>query len=346
MTGQVVKARLRDNILMDMAQYIGQEMLQILESIINKEFVKVNMEEITTLPAEVHNSVDEQNKYIIDLFLYKKRKLKNGTKTCYLNAIKHLLMVIDKPLTLIDDTDITYYLDYYERKNMSTTGKRNQDTTVNNERRFLSAFFTWMRKNELRIDNPVEKTEAKHVVRKPIDYFSKEEMAKLRDACDNPRDRALVEMLRSTGARVGEVIPITIDMVDWQTGDIMICGEKGDRFRPIYLDADARYYLKKYLDTRTDTNPSLFVHKRGKHNTLQACGIRTILHQLAISAGIYTRVYPHKMRKTLGMDLKNKGIDIGTIQEILGHADPTVTAAYYAQSTPGTLRGVRERAAA
>ena len=150
----------------------------------------------------------------------------------------------------------------------------------------------------------------------------------------------------ASAARVGEIEGITRDMVDWQTGDIMIQGEKGDRYRTIYLDTDARHYLKKYLDTRSDQNPFLFVSHRGSHNALKKTGIRSALKRVAKISGVKCRVYPHKLRKTLGMNLKNKGVDIGIIQEVLGHANPAVTAAYYAQSTPDTLRRIRETYAA
>lgn len=100
----------------------------------------------------------------------------------------------------------------------------------------------------------------------------------------------------------------------------MICGEKGDRYRPIYLDGEARYHLKKYLDSRTDTDPHLFVGKKAPHRPLTTSAIRREMKVIAERTGVTCRVYPHKMRKTLGMDLKNHGVDIGTIQEIMGHA--------------------------
>lgn len=346
MAGKAIKAQVKDRIIMSMMQYVSQDIVHILEDVITEEFVRLNMEEITTLPAEVRSSVDEQNKYIIDLFKYKKASLKEKTKEGYLNAVKRLITLIDKTLIIIDSTDISYYLNWYENRNVPATGKKNQNITVNNERRFLSAFFTWMRKEKLIADNPVEAIDSKKVPVKPIDYFKKEEIAKLRDACRNTRDRALIEVFRSTGARVGEIVPITLDMIDWRTGDIMICGEKGERYRAIYLDEDARYYLTKYLDSRKDSSPYLFVHMRSAKEALRPCGIRAVLKKIAERAQVKCRVYPHKMRKTLGMNLKNSGVDIGTIQEILGHANPAVTAAYYAQSTPRTLRGVRERVAA
>jgi len=226
---------------------------------------------------------------------------------------------------------------------MNAGGKKNQAITINNERRFLSAFFTWMRKEKLITDNPVEATDPLKTIRRPIDYFKPEEMAKMRDACKTHRERALIEVLRSTGARVGELVEITLDQIDWNTGDIMILGEKSDKYRPIFLDDDARYYYRKYMESRNDDSPFMFPQCKAPYNQMSTSGIRSIMKTIGGRAGIKCRVYPHKMRKTLGMSLKNKGIDIGTIQEIMGHASPSVTAIYYAQSTPDTLRSVRAK---
>ena len=182
--------------------------------------------------------------------------------------------------------------------------------------------------------------------RKPIDYFRPSQLEELRDGCRTERDRALVEVLRSTGARVGEVVQINTADIDWQTGDILIRGEKGGRYRTIYLDEPARYYLQKYIAGRTDGSEALFVACRAPYGRLHNSGIRASLKQIAKRAGMQCRVYPHKLRKTLGMNLKNSGVDLGCIQEILGHGNPGVTARYYAESTPDTLRSVRKRVAA
>lgn len=342
---QTAKKHLIDNVLVAMAQYLTAEVLQILERVLAEELVKVVMEEITTLPAEVKDSVDDQNKYIIQLFLYKKGRLKDGTKYNYLNSVKRLITLIYKPLNQIDEIDIYRFLDWYEHHN-GNTGQKNQPVTINNERRNLCAFYSWMRKEKMIAYNPVESIEPLKVIRKPIDYFRPEEIAKLRDGCKTLRERAIVEVLRSTGARVGEVVEITKDMINWETGDILILSEKGERYRTIYLDPEARYHLHKYLNSREDYTPQLFVHARKPYKSLSTCGVRMILKDIAARVDITSRVYPHKLRKTLGMNLKNSGVDIGTIQEILGHAGPEVTAAYYAQSTPQTLRQVRERTAA
>lgn len=346
MNTQTIKTQIMNNIIVAMSYVINRNMLEMLEKVIAEEFVKVNMEEITTLPATYVDDVEERNKYIIQLFIIKKKNLARGTMEDYLHAVKRLITVIEsKSLDQMDENDIEWYLNWYETKNVKDNKKKNQSSTVNNERRFLSAFFTWMRKAKLRADNPVEGTEPKKVIQKPIDYYTPEEMAMMRDACKNIRERAMLEVFRSTGARVGEIAGTLTEWLDMGTGDIFIPSEKSDRYRTIYLDDDAMHYYKLYLESRKDNSPYLFVGSRRPYGKLTTCAYRNTIKRIGERAGITRRVYPHKYRKTLGMNLKNKGVDLGTIQEVMGHKSPTVTALYYAQSTPETLRHVRRQTA-
>lgn len=345
MTGQTVKMKIIDNIMVAMSMYLEQQALMILGQVIANELVKINVEEITTLPAERKNDVNQRNRYIIELFKLKKRDLSPKTMDSYLAAIRRLVTEINtKSLDQMDETDIEWYLRQYE-KHVNERGEPIQATTWNNERRFLSAVFTWMRKSKLIKENPVESIPPKKVPLKPIDHYSKEEMIKLRDSCKNIRERAIIEIFRSTGARVGEISEIKISQIDMSTGDIWIQGEKRGRFRTIYLDADARHYFNLYLNSRNDDSPYMITQSRKPHNKMSTAGIRSIFKGIAERAGMTCRVYPHKSRKTLGMTLKNNGVDIGTIQEIMGHSSPSITSMYYAQSTPQTLRYIRERAA-
>lgn len=344
MSTQAVKSQIANNIMVAMSAYINQQIMMVLEQVIQQELVKVNMEEITTLPAERKDDISQRNQYIIQLFLIKERDLAKGTKTNYLSAVKRLITEVDsKSLDQMDTIDIDWYLQQYERHSEAARGKKMAPTTYNNERRFLASFYSWMRKAKLITENPVEGVPAKRVPVKPIDYYTPEQAAKIRDTCKNARERAIVEVFRSTGARVGEIAEIMLDQIDWTTGDILIQGEKGGKYRTIYLDDDARYYLKLYLDSRKYDSPYMFPSSRKPHGKMTTSGFRDTFKRIGKRAGLTCRVYPHKMRKTLGMSLKNKGVDIGTISEILGHAGPAVTAQYYAQSTPRTLRSVRER---
>ena len=240
------KSNVMNNIVVQMSMYLDAVKLDILQRIIEEQFVFVNMEEITTLPATVDNSAQEQNEYLIKLLKIKKKNLSEKTIEQYERAVRNLIAQIDKPLIKMDELDIDYYLRYYEHN----SGKRKQATTCNNERQFLQAFFTWL-----------------------------------------------------------------------------------------------RYHVEKYLDSRKDNNEALIVGLRAPYKRLTTDGVRAALKVIAERQHITYRVYPHKMRKTLGMQLKNQGHDIGTVQEVLGHASPAVTSRYYAESTPDTLRSIRKKVA-
>ncbi len=333
------KSKIVDNILVSMMEYLETEPLHMLERIIMDELATVQVQEITTLPVEYKGDVMEKNEYIIKLFLVKKKRLRPKTKEDYLNAIKRLITAIDyKSLDQMDENDIEWYLNVYERRNVIHGGKLNKPTTVNNEMRFLSAFFTWMRKAKIITENPVECMEPMKVTLRKIDYFSDDEVAQLRDACKDIRERAILEVFRSSGARVGEIAEITLDQVNLDTGDITIIGEKGGRMRTIFLDPVARYYYKLYLSTRTDQNPHMFVHSRAPYENMGTCGYRSLFKLIGKRAGLKVRVYPHKWRKTLGMNLLNKGVSLDVIKEIMGHQSTAVTSTYYAQATIDTVR--------
>ena len=338
-----VKARIVNNVLVKMAMYLTPEILNILENTIQNELVRIDVHEITTLPEVRKNDVEQKNYYIIELFKIKRDNLAPETRYNYLMAIRRLITAIPhKSLDQMDETDIEWYLHQYEG-HVGSRGEPIKNTTWNNTRLFISAFFTWMRKTKIIQSIPAEAIPAKRVVRGPIDFFSPGDMIKMRDACRNARERAIIEIFRSTGARIGELTEITMNQVDLKTGDIWIKGEKSGRYRTIYLDEDARYYLTAYLASRPKDEAYLIAKSRAPYGKMCKSSIRTLIKNIAKRAGITCRAYPHKYRKTLGMHLRNGGVDIGTIQEIMGHANPAVTAQYYAQSTPQTLRNIRER---
>ena len=141
MGGQDTKVKVRDRILIAMKEHLPMDVLAILETVLAKEFAAVSMEEVNLLPVDVRNSVEEQNRQIVELFKYKKRNLKPATIDNYLRAVGQIATMTGKALTRIDDMDIYNYLQWYENRNMSITGKRNQNSTINNERLYDPGFF-------------------------------------------------------------------------------------------------------------------------------------------------------------------------------------------------------------
>ena len=184
-----LKSQVINNIMMQMAAYIDKAAVDILQKVLEEQFVFLNVEQITTMPATIDNSTEEKNRYLIGLYQVKKRNLSPKTVEQYLRSVRSLAAVIDKPYTDMDELDIDYYLRWYEQRNVHNNKGRNQASTCNNERRYLSAFFTWLRKEKFRPDNPVELTEPLKEERKPIDYFRPMQMEELREGCQSVRDR-------------------------------------------------------------------------------------------------------------------------------------------------------------
>lgn len=223
-----IKTSVINNIMLQMSEYIEKATLDILQRVLEEQFVFLNMEQITTLPAEIDRSTEEKNRYLIELFKIKKRNLSPRTMEQYLRAVTSLITVIDKPLTDIDEVDIDYYLRWYEQRNVKNNKGKNQASTCNNERRFLSAFFTWLRKEKFVAGNPVEAIEPFRETRKPIDYFRPVQMEELREGCRTARERALIEVLRSTGEALAQDIFAKADEMCISRKEIMRAKKKLD----------------------------------------------------------------------------------------------------------------------
>lgn len=334
----------RDNILMAMKPYLDSVTLDMLNQVIVKELFKVDVTEMgETLPATRENT----NQYILELFDAKKApKLSPQTADYYRRSVKNFIAFIGKSLLDVNDMDIEYYLQHYRAKG-------NKPTTCNNERKVISAFFTWMRRSHLVTENPAESIEKYAEVEKPIDHMEDWEIEALRDACkikavnkvtqmeeyrECLRDRALIEFLRSTAVRIGECVSVNIADINWDTGDILVYGQKGRAYRTVYLDDTAKFHLRKYVESRTDGNPALFVSSKGAHSRMQRCGLRAAIKQIAKRSMLTRNVYPHLFRKTTATNMAKKGCAGELISLYLGHKNGNVTNKFYAYRSPQQVR--------
>lgn len=329
-----MKERIVNDILMQMEPHVSTEVLKMLETVIIKALYYV---EVKKKDTELSTEMDD-NLYLMQLYEMNVRKdgLSDKTVKAYMGAMKNMLCVTDKNIRRITAVDIKYYLDIY-------TGKGNSVRTVNNERRFLSAVFTWFRKHGIINNNPVEAVPVKKERKPPIDYLKGTEVEQLRLACDNARERALMEFLLSTGVRVGEVPQIRRDDIDWNTGEIVIYAHKTSDYRTVYLNDVAMVYISKYLESRTDDNSALFAGVRAPYNAIHEDGLRFVIKQIKNKAGLKRRVYPHLFRKIMATTLRIKDCAIEDIQQILGHKDPSTTLGFYAAVNKEHLRQVHNR---
>jgi len=169
------------------------------------------------------------------------------------------------------------------------------------------------------------------------------EIERLRVACTDLRERALMEFLLSTGVRIGEVPQIRKQDIDWSTGEIVIYAHKTSDYRTVFLNDVAMVHLRKYLDSRTDTSDALFARVRAPHNAVNEDGLRLVIKQIGEKAELKRRVYPHLFRKTMATTLRIKDCAIEDIQQILGHKDPSTTLGFYAAANGEHLRQVHNR---
>ncbi len=347
---QTMKEILRDSILTQMQPHISGEEMDMLNQAIAKALFNVDVVEMETLPATQGTT----NEYILKLYGVKKiPKLSVQTANYYLLTIKRFIAFAGKSLLNITDMDVDVYLNAY-------AGKGVCEATVNNERRNLSAFFTWMRQSHLITENPVENVEKLSEIEKPIDYLQDWEMEALRDACkvrgnnqeeyrECLRDRALLEFLRSTAVRVGECVTLNQTDVDWQKGEVLVFGHKTKAYRRACLDDVAKYHLKKYIDSRDDSNEALFVALKGKHGRLHKAGVEYILREIAKRSTLTRRVYPHLLRKTTATNMVSKGCPRELAAFYLGHKNgntKTLNKHYAATDPAQIIRAFRQYGAA
>lgn len=335
-----MKERLINNILMTMDGHLSKDHLGILEKVLQEKLYSL---EVTEMETALSTDFDN-NEYCIQMILFKMRKKDLSEKTIaqYLRSIRAFNDYCNKNFLKVTSMDIEVYLMEFAK------GKKkiNSNASLNNERKYLSACFKWMRKANIIPANPVENVEALKETRKPIDHLQGLEVEELRDYCseDDLRERAIIEFLLSTACRVGEAENVKIaDMDLIHDKNVLLYGSKGRAYRYASIGDSARYHIKKYLDSRNDDCPYLFVSKRGSIHQVKAETIRESLNKIKVRADMQRRVYPHLMRKTSASDMREHGAAIEDIAMILGHKDASTTIKYYAAVSMEHLRNVHSR---
>lgn len=316
------KERVRNDILVGMKMHLDTCTMAILDAVIVKAVQNVEMTETATLPA----TLDDTNQYIMQLFDTKKApRLSPKTVEFYKSTLNEFMVLINKPLNKIVESDVEYYL--------QTKRPCNTNTSLNNLRRNLSAFFTWMRKEKIISENPCDGIEPYTIVEKPIDHMEATDMEKLKNGCAHARDRALIEFMRSTAMRRGEVPLVKICDIDFRNGKLVIFGEKTQKYRTVFLDNVAIHYIQEYLKDRgvsENSREPLFTHTRGdKTKVLDVDGVYSSIKDIARRAGMDRRVYPHLFRKTTATNICKRGGSEDAAGEYLGHAPKNVTGKHY-----------------
>ena len=259
---------------------------------------------------------------LLELFLTAKEVEGCSPKTIayYEATLQHMESWLSKPIAHVSSDDLRKYLSEYELERGSSK------VTIDNIRRIFSSFFSWLEDEDYIVKSPVRKIKRVKTAVKTKETLSDEELEALRDSCDSKRDLAMVDLLASTGMRVGELIRLDIDDVDIQGRECVVTG-KGNKQRPVYFDARTKLHLAAYLESRKDGNPALFVSLNGRTQRLSVCTVEKRIKALGERAQV-GRVHPHKFRRTLATHAIDKGMPIEQVQRLLGHSKIETTMHY------------------
>ena len=262
------------------------------------------------------------NEQDIDMFIDAKRveNLSPRTLTYYDQTIRKCIDYIGKPVRLIDANDIRRCLSW------AMTERKCTPTTVNNERRVLSTFFQWLENEDIIRKSPVKRTKSLKEERGDKKPFTDEDVAKLREACLDDRERAVVELLLSSGMRVSELCGLNRSDMNMQERECEVLG-KGRKRRTCYFSAEAKMYLERYLGLRVDENPALIVSMKKPFRRMTPSAIEGMVRRVGRRAEV-NNTHPHRFRRTMATNNLRRGMKLEEIQQLLGHSNMDTTLIY------------------
>ena len=304
----MTKTEIINNVMQQMLSLLDNSQLKALQKVLTDVIMDENQE--------------PQHLDYIELFISAKKVEGCSQKTLsyYKKTISTMLSTVNKsPIQMTTEDLRTYLIDYQIQKG---SGK----ITIDNIRRILSSFFAWLEDEDYIVKSPIRRI---HKIKTSINIketYSDEELEKMRDSCTEPRDLAIIDMLSSTGMRIGEMVLLNRADINFTERECVVFG-KGSKERLVYFDARTKIHLNNYLASRTDDNPALFVSLRNPHSRLQINGIESRLKTVGRSLGI-CRIHPHKFRRTLATMAIDKGMPIEQLQKLLGHKRIDTTLQY------------------
>ena len=277
---------------------------------------------IEKLEQNQKEEMQRNNEDILNRFISSKEIEGCSTRTLnyYRDNISKMLNTVNLPINEITTETLRNYLANY--KSNSSAGM----VTIDNIRRTLSSFFAWLENEDYIVKSPVRRIHKVKTTRRVKETLTDENLEKLRDTCSNVRDLAILELLISTGMRVGEITRLNISDMNFQERSCIVLG-KGNSEREVYFSAKSKMYIKKYLETRTDDNEALFVSLIKPYNRLGISGIEILIRNLGKEANI-NKVHPHKFRRTMATMAIDKGMPIEQVQKLLGHIKIDTTMEY------------------
>lgn len=307
----------------NMKNHIIEQITQKMESILDENQMRKLQNVLADCLGEAFSEADatvQQN--VVQTFLAAKRVEGCSEKTAryYDSTIRNVLTAINKNITSITTEDLRVYLDNYQQ----TSGVSR--VTIDNIRRILSSFFSWLEDEDYIQKSPVRRIHKVKTCKTVKETYTDEALEIMRDGSETVRDLAMIDLLSSTGMRVGELVKLNRADIDFENRECIVLG-KGNKQRKVYFDARTKIHLQRYIDSRNDGNEALFVSLQSPHRRLEISGVEIRLRKLGKKLGI-TKVHPHKFRRTLATTAIDKGMPIEQVQRLLGHQSIDTTLQY------------------
>ena len=296
--------------------YLDNAQMEMLHKVLNRCLGNVA---INTKPIEI---CEYPNDELIKKFISAKEieGCSKRTTKYYESTLMKMNSKMDKGITHMTTDDLRSYLTDYQKVNNCSKA------SVDNVRRNLSSFFSWLEEENYILKSPMKRIHKIKTDKVIKETYSDETLELLRDNCNCLRDLAIIDILASTGMRVGELVKLNINDIDFENRECVVFG-KGNKERPVYFDARTKIHLKNYLNSRTDSNQALFVSLDEPHERLNISGVEIRLRQLGKRLGI-SKVHPHKFRRTVATKAIDKGMPIEQVQSLLGHSQIDTTMHY------------------
>jgi len=302
-------------VMQQMLPYLDNSQLTQLSLVMEKAFLNYDV-------VSRNHVLEDDNTELLKLFVAAKRieGCSERTLSYYQKTIETMMTSIGKNARQIRTEDLRSYLITYQSKNQSSR------VTVDNIRRILSSFFSWLEDEDYIIKNPVRRIHKVKTACNIKETYSDEDLVTLKDNCMTLRDLAILDLLSSTGMRIGELVLLNRNDINFMERECVVFG-KGNKERVVYFDATTKLHLQNYLDSRTDDNPALFVSLRAPYKRIQIGGVEHRLREMGRKMNI-PKVHPHKFRRTLATKAIDKGMPIEQLQKLLGHQRIDTTLMY------------------
>ena len=298
-------------ILNEMSEYLSIEQMKKLQEVMLDAF-----------SGKIEKRKQISNQEYLKMFLAAKtiEGCSNRTIQYYRVTIEKMLTVMNQPIRKISTDDMRSYLSQYQEWNGCSK------VTVDNVRRNISSFFSWLEEENYILKSPMRRIHKIKTNQQVKEIITDEDIERLRDSCSCKRDLAMIDLLYSTGIRVGELVNLNISDVDFEARECVVFG-KGGKERKVYFDAKSKLHLQAYLSSRVDDNEALFVTLDAPHDRLKISGVEIRMRSLGRINNM-TRIHPHKFRRTMATRAIDKGMPIEQVQKILGHSQIDTTMQY------------------